>query len=200
MAAPPPSYLRDRIKHDEDRYVRFNAAVALGRRGDLAAAATLREMLSPADLAKVVDMPSDTEKQNKIEAIELEAMGALRTSISNGSPELARSLTQPITELVQIGPGQRSKPGARAFAKFTNQALIYRPPSGHSCCGPSLSREPKRPTHCLHGQAAESASRDVPCRRLDGPTERARGLLYHFVGRSVTVNSSLSAQDELEHQ
>jgi HEAT repeats len=96
-------HLRDRIEHDEDRYVRFNAAVALGRRGDSAAAATLREMLSPADLAKVIDISSDTEKQNKIEAIELEAMAALRTSISNGLPELTRSLAEPITELSRSG-------------------------------------------------------------------------------------------------
>ena len=47
--------------------------------------ATLREMLSTADLNKVIELPGDTEKQNKIEAIELEALEALRTSISNGS-------------------------------------------------------------------------------------------------------------------
>jgi HEAT repeats len=96
-------HLRDRIKNDEDRYVRYNAAVALGRRGDPAAAATLREMLSPADLARAIDIPSDTEKQNKIEAIELEAMAALRTSISSGSLELTRSLLAPITELSRSG-------------------------------------------------------------------------------------------------
>ena len=83
-------------------------------------------MLSPADLAKVIDIPSDTEKQNKIEAIELEAMAALRTSISNGSPELARSLRGADHRAFQIGLGRRSKPGPRAFAKFTKQALNYR--------------------------------------------------------------------------
>jgi HEAT repeats len=95
--------LRERVKQDEDRYVRFNAAVALGRRGDLAAAGTLREMLSTADLSKVVVMSSDTEKHNRIEAIELEAMGALRTSLSSGSPELARSLIDRITDLSKSG-------------------------------------------------------------------------------------------------
>ena len=119
-------HLRDRIEDDEDRFVRYNAAVALARRGDPAAAATLREMLSTADLDKVIDIPSDTEKQNKIEAIELEALAALRTSISSGSPELARSLEEPITRAFQVGAGQRSKPGARALAKFTKQALNYR--------------------------------------------------------------------------
>ena len=28
---PPPQILRDRVKHDEDRFVRYNAAVALAR-------------------------------------------------------------------------------------------------------------------------------------------------------------------------
>jgi hypothetical protein len=60
-------------------------------------------MLSAADLSKVINLPSETEKQNKIEAIELEAMTALRTSISSGAPELARSLLEPITELSQSG-------------------------------------------------------------------------------------------------
>ena len=96
-------YLRERVKQDEDRYVRFNAAVALGRRGDVAAAGTLREMLSAGDLSKVIDLSSDSEKQNKIEAIELEAMGALRTSVSSGSVELARLLSDRITELSKSG-------------------------------------------------------------------------------------------------
>ncbi len=95
--------LRQRVNQDEDRFVRFNAAVALGRRGDLAAAGTMREMLSTADLAKVIDLPSATEKQNKIEAIELEAMGAIQASISGGSLELARSLEKQITDLSKSG-------------------------------------------------------------------------------------------------
>jgi HEAT repeats len=95
--------LRERVKQDEDRFVRFNAAVALGRRGDLAAEGTLREMLSTSDLSKVIDLTSETEKQNKIEGIELEAMGALRTSLSSGSRELAKALTDQITELSKSG-------------------------------------------------------------------------------------------------
>ena len=54
-------------------------------------------------LRRSVDIPTDSEKQNKIEAIELEAMSALRTSISNGSPELAQVAREPITELSQSG-------------------------------------------------------------------------------------------------
>ena len=73
--------LRGRLK-DEDRFVRYNAAVALGRRGDLAALATFREMLSPTDLATVIAIESADEKQSKIEAIELEALKSLQTSLS----------------------------------------------------------------------------------------------------------------------
>jgi hypothetical protein len=95
--------LRERITSNEDRFVRYNAAVALARRGDSAAASTLREMLSTADLDRVITLASTSEKQNKIEAIELEAIEALRTSISNGSPELARSLRAPLTDLTRSG-------------------------------------------------------------------------------------------------
>ena len=118
--------LRERVKQDEDRFVRFNAAVALGRRGDLAAAGTLREMLSTADLSKVIDLSSDTEKQNKIEAIELEAMGALRTSISSGSTAARQVAQQSDHRAVEIRPRQRSEPGTGTFAKFTKHALNYR--------------------------------------------------------------------------
>jgi HEAT repeats len=95
--------LRERVKSDEDRFARYNAAVALARRGDSAAVVTLREMLSTSDLNTVLDLTSTTEKQNKIESIELEAIEALRTSISKGSPALARSLESSIAELTKSG-------------------------------------------------------------------------------------------------
>jgi hypothetical protein len=95
--------LRQRLQEDEDRFVRYNAAVALARRGDRSAEKPLREMLSTADLNKVVDLASTTEKQNKIESIQLEALEALRTSSINGSTELAKSLVPQITELTKSG-------------------------------------------------------------------------------------------------
>ena len=182
--------LRERVKQDEDRFVRFNAAVALGRRGDLAAAGTLREMLSTADLAKVIDLPSDTEKQNKIEAIELEAMGALRTSISSGSTAARQGArgTQ-ITELVEVGPGQRSEPGAGAFAKFTKQALNYRASRLGAAvawvrgCRPCESPE----RLAAPGQAAETsqlATRLSPAHRIAHAATGAR-LALSVCARSV---------------
>ena len=60
-------------------------------------------MLSTPDLMKVIDIASESEKQNKIEGIELEAMGALRTSISGGSAALGKALNKQITELSKSG-------------------------------------------------------------------------------------------------
>jgi HEAT repeat protein len=95
--------LRQRLQEDEDRFVRYNAAVALARRGDHSAEKIIGEMLTIADLNKVIDLPSTTEKQNKIESIQLEALEALRTSISSGSTELAKSLLPQITQLSKSG-------------------------------------------------------------------------------------------------
>ena len=67
--------LRKRLQEDENRFVRYNAAIALARQGDLAAAPTLREMLSTAGLNNVIELPGTTEKQNKVESIQLEALG-----------------------------------------------------------------------------------------------------------------------------
>lgn len=95
--------LRERIQSDDNRYVRYNAAVALGRRGDMAALGTLKEMLSSAALDRVIDFASKTEKQNKIEAIKLEALQAVQSSLSSGSAELARSLRPEVEDLTRSG-------------------------------------------------------------------------------------------------
>jgi HEAT repeats len=94
--------LRDTLV-DNDRFVRFNAAIALARRGDPAPAATLKDMLSSARLDGVVPQDSVAEKESKIESIELEALSALQTSVSSGKPDLARSLLPEITALSTSG-------------------------------------------------------------------------------------------------
>jgi hypothetical protein len=95
--------LRERLQGDEDRYVRYNAAVALGRRGDPAARGTLKEMLTTADLDRVIELPSPSEKENKIEAVELEALQALQASIGASDGELVRSLRSEIEALTRSG-------------------------------------------------------------------------------------------------
>lgn len=106
---PADEILRDRIKSDDDRFTRYNIAVALGRRGDSAAEPTLREMLTTSDLDKVVQVDPGTQeqntaaaRQNSIETIELEALDALRSSLDE-SPRLARSLRPEIEQLTKSG-------------------------------------------------------------------------------------------------
>ena len=94
--------LRDRLK-DEDRFVRYNAAIALGRRGDSAALSTFREMLSPTDLEKLITNETGSEKRHKIEAIELEAINALQTSVTEGKPGLASSVKAELETLSRSG-------------------------------------------------------------------------------------------------
>jgi hypothetical protein len=95
--------LRSRLQQDENRFVRYNAAIALARHGDVAAASTLREMLSTSGLSSVIELPGTTEKQNKVESIELEALGALRFSITEHHPELATALKPEVEELTRSG-------------------------------------------------------------------------------------------------
>ncbi len=99
---PAARLLRERLS-DPDRYVRYNVAVALARRGDEAARATVREMLTTADLDKVLTLPTEVEKQNKIEAIELEAIQALQASVDGGHPDLAASLRGELDALTRSG-------------------------------------------------------------------------------------------------
>lgn len=94
--------LRDRLK-DVDCYTRYNAAVALGRRGDVQSQAVFREMLNTNDLNKVVAIPSPTEKHNKVEAIQLEALQALAYAIDHKTPELARVLRPELDALTKSG-------------------------------------------------------------------------------------------------
>ena len=92
--------LRDRL-NDEDRYVRYNAASALARRDDPAALATLREMLRPADLDKVLTVEDPAEKRAKIEGIELEALNALNVAARHGKSGLSGSARPEIDALTR---------------------------------------------------------------------------------------------------
>ena len=58
-----------------------------------------------------------TEKQNKIEAIELEALEALRTSIASGHAGAGRVASLADRRPDQVGAGQRPQPGARSSCK-----------------------------------------------------------------------------------
>jgi hypothetical protein len=116
--------LRERLRSDEDRFVRYNAAVALGRRGDEASAATLREMLSDSGLDRVVDLPSKAEKENKIEAIQHEALEAINASVSAGAASFGRGFTPELEALTRSGLA-----GVRSLAREILQKLQSAPAS-----------------------------------------------------------------------
>ena len=94
--------LRERLD-DEDRFVRYNTACALARRDDPAAKAVLRELLSSKDLNRVLEFPTDTEKQNQVEFLELEALQAIQAAVSRGHTVLAHQLLPDIEELTRSG-------------------------------------------------------------------------------------------------
>ena len=99
---PALAALRTKL-NDADRFVRYNAAVALARHGDLAAKGNLAEMLSTSALNQVVTMDSASEKQSKIESIELEALNALQDSLKVEKPALAIRLRADLTALTTSG-------------------------------------------------------------------------------------------------
>jgi HEAT repeat protein len=88
---------------DNDRDVRYNAAAALARRGDMSAAGNLREMLSDKDLQKLLASLPDSERPNRIESIELAALDALEGAVTLGKPELPRSLRGEVDALSRSG-------------------------------------------------------------------------------------------------
>jgi hypothetical protein len=93
--------LRERVRDDEDRPVRYNAGSALARRGDPAAYDILREMLSSSDLSQVIKSDNRYETTHRVEAIELEALHALQISALDSKPVLAERLRPDITALTK---------------------------------------------------------------------------------------------------
>ena len=54
-------------------------------------------------LGRVAEITSDTERQNKIESIQLEALKGLETSLSGGPLDLTRNLRPEVTNLTKSG-------------------------------------------------------------------------------------------------
>lgn len=94
--------LRVRL-NDENRFVRYNAAAALARRGDATASPTLREMLSTSGLETVISLESASETRSKIESIHLEALGALESAAREGRFEPALAVLPEIEALTRSG-------------------------------------------------------------------------------------------------
>jgi HEAT repeat protein len=97
---PARDILRDRVTHDPDRFVRYNAAIALARRGDLVALDALHEMLSTADLTTLVKAGHDAHTRNRVESIQDQALRALQAAVKDHKPHLAENLRPEISALV----------------------------------------------------------------------------------------------------
>jgi hypothetical protein len=94
-------FLRSRSIQDHDRFVRYNAAIALARRGDAAAADVLREMLSSKDLEAVLKSPNDAETHSRVESVQTEALRALQASLKANAQGIARQLKPEIARLAK---------------------------------------------------------------------------------------------------
>ena len=70
---------------------------------------TFREMLSPADLEQGIAIESPAERQNKIEAIELEALARLQTSVNDAKPALAQALRPEVEAAGPVGTRRRTE-------------------------------------------------------------------------------------------
>jgi HEAT repeat protein len=88
---------------DPARDVRYNAAAALARRGDMAAAGNLKEMLSEKDLGTLLASLSDSERSNRMELIETNALQALAAAVASGKLDLPRSLRGQVETLTRSG-------------------------------------------------------------------------------------------------
>ena len=149
----------------------------------LAAAATLREMLSTADLAKVIDLPSDTEKQNKIEAIELEAMSR------SANLDLDR-----VARARQVARGDRSpscpnRDWSAFEARHSSFCKVYKP-------SPEL-HDPSRPGTFAWVQAhrrrgSERVTREAPPRQSAESGHQQRGACQRIEMRILTRRTACS--------
>jgi len=86
---------------ETDRFVRYNAALALARRGDERALPSLREMLSTDALQKVVRLETEEATARKIEVIQLNALNALGIAAERSHTELLDRLREEVQALTE---------------------------------------------------------------------------------------------------
>ncbi len=110
----------EKALNDSDRFVRYNAANALARRGDPAAVPVLREMLSTADLKELVRAESPGETDRRVEALQLEALAALEAARKAGHADLLAALRSDLAALERSPwptSGSRPPPCSRRVAE-----------------------------------------------------------------------------------
>ena len=118
--------LRTRVEEDEAQFVRYNAAVALTRLGDPAAARVLKEMLSPADLAQLVKRSTPSETQTAIEAVQLEALWALDAAPEEKRRGLARQVLSELENLSKVAPKNVRMEAQNVLQKIQKSASSVR--------------------------------------------------------------------------
>ena len=91
--------LRNRLS-DTNRDVAYNAAFALARRDDAAALDTLRELLTESTLEQTIRLENPTEKKNRIEAFQTQALRSLAQAQKTGSATLAAKVRPELEKLV----------------------------------------------------------------------------------------------------
>lgn len=92
--------LRKRLP-DPERDVAYNAAFALIRRDDRLAADILRELLDAKALEANIKLENATEKQNRIEAFQLQALRSLHAAVDKQLTGLARLTTLEVESLTK---------------------------------------------------------------------------------------------------
>ena len=119
-------------------------------------------MLSTTALDRVIELPSTSEKQNKIEAIELEALQAIQLlvvgRIARACPVAPAGNRGPDP----VGPGRYPERGPGSFEKITNRPLTV-PRRSHRALAPAISID-HPDLHRSYGQceAATSGGRASP--------------------------------------
>lgn len=86
---------------DSEKDVAYNAAFALIRRDDRQAVDILRELLSTNKLEAAISLENSSEKQNRIEAFQLQALKSLQTALDKGSTQLATLTSLEVESLVK---------------------------------------------------------------------------------------------------
>ena len=95
--------LQERIQSDDNRFVRYNAAVALGRRGDVTAVGTLKEMLSSAALDRVIDLPSKPRSKTRSSPSSWRPCKRFSLPCRQGQPSWPAHCDAEVEDLTQSG-------------------------------------------------------------------------------------------------
>lgn len=87
--------------NDADRFVRYNAANALARRGDEAATRVLHELLSSRELSEIHQAPTPEETRRRVEELHLIALAALEKAADSGHLDFVQGFRSDLDTLAR---------------------------------------------------------------------------------------------------